>query len=155
MLRASWINRDRAVSAERVGESVPIEFLIRASKSNGTTEKAVHIWQEQLRTIKHDVETRLRRSEHDSVLFSLLIPYITYTLIKYKIGVGGVTAYERITGHKCRHFVLGFAETVDYIFETDKGNQHKADSHVGTGVFLGYGWRATGYLIGTSDGVFI
>ena len=42
--------------------------------------------------------------------------------------------------------MLGFAETVDYIFETDKGDQHKADSRVGTGMFTGYVWRTTDYL---------
>ena len=144
----------RAVSAERVGETVPIESPARASKSNGMMENSVKLWQEQLRTIKHDVESRFgRKIEVDSVLFSWLVPYVADTLNKYKVGVDGVTAYERITGHKCRHFVLGFGETVGFICETDKGNQHKADSRVGVGVFLGYVWRTTEYLIGTKDGI--
>ena len=45
----------KAVSAERVGETVPIESPVRASKSNGRMENAVKVWQEQLRTVKHDV----------------------------------------------------------------------------------------------------
>ena len=72
---------------------------------------------------------------------------------KYKLGTDGRTAYERITGHKCGHSVLGFAETVDYILETRKGKHFKADSRVGTGVFLGYVWRTTEYL-STTDGIF-
>ena len=36
------------------------------------------IWQEQLRTIKHDVESKFKkRIEADSVLLSCLIQYIT------------------------------------------------------------------------------
>ena len=73
---------------------------------------------------------------------------------KYKVGTDGRTACERITGHKCRHFVLGFAETVDYILETEKGKQFKADSRVGVGVFIGYVWRTTEYLVGTKDWIF-
>ena len=49
----------RAVAAERVGETVPIESPVRASKSNGMMENAVKSWQEQLRTIKHYVEHRI------------------------------------------------------------------------------------------------
>ena len=134
---------------------MPIESPVRASKSNRMMGNAVKMWQEQLRTIKHDFESKFkRRIEVDSVLFSWLIPYVTETLNEYKVGSDGRTAYERITGHKCRHFVIGFGETVDYILETEKGRQFKADSRVGTGVFLGYIWRSTEYLIGTKDGIF-
>ena len=82
-----------------------------------------------------------------------MIPYVTGTMNKYKVGSDGRTAYERITGHKCRHFVIGFGETIDYILETEKGKQFKADSRVGTGVFLGYVWRTAEYLVGTTYGI--
>ena len=104
----------KAVAAERVGEIVHTESPVRASKTNSRMENAVNIWQEQLRTIKHDVDSRFKkRIEVDSVLFSWLIAHITDTMNKYKIGADARTAYERITGHTCRRFVLGFAETVD------------------------------------------
>ena len=108
-----------------------------------------------MRTIEHDVESRFKkRIEVDSVLFSGLIPYITDTMNKYRVGVDGRTAYEMITGRKCRHVVLGFGETVDYILETEKGKQFKADSRVGVGVFLGYVRRTAEYLAGTKDEIF-
>ena len=145
----------KAVAAERVGETVPIESPARASKSNGRMENAVKVWQEQLRTVKHDVESKFeKRIEVGSVLFSWLIPYVTDTVNKYKVGADGLTAYERITGHRCRHLVFGFGETVDYICETKKGEQFKADSRVGAGVLLGYIWRSTEYLIGTRPALF-
>ena len=40
------------------------------------------------------------------------------------------------------------------MLETAKVKQFKADSRVGTVVFLGYVWRTTEYLIGTKDGIF-
>ena len=139
----------KAVSAERVGETVPIESPVRASKSNGMMENAVKIWQEQLRTIKHDVESRFKkRIAVDSVLFSWLIPYVTEILNQFKVGADGRTPYERITGHKCRHIAIGFAEQVDFMLEGDKNKQHKADGKLMTGVFLGYIWRSTEYIVG-------
>ena len=53
-----------------------------------------------------------------------------------------------------RGHALSVAEMVDFILETEKGKQHKADSRVGTGIFLGYIWRSTEYLVGTADGIF-
>ena len=74
----------KAVAAERVGETFPIESPVRASKSNGRMEHAVKIRQEQLRTLKHDVESRFKKwIEVDSALVSWLIPYITDTMNKY------------------------------------------------------------------------
>ena len=94
------------------------------------------------------------RIEVNSVLFSWLIPYVTETMNKYKVGADGKTAYERITGHRCKHDVVGFGEVVDYILETDKNVRYKADSRVGKGIFLGYCWRSTEYLVGTKDAVY-
>ena len=73
---------------------------------------------------------------------------------KYKVRSDGRTAYERITAHKCRQQVIGFAEYVDFILETDKTNMHKGDSRVKKGIFLGYIWRSTEYIIGTADGIY-
>ena len=106
----------KAVSASRMGETVPIESPIRASKSNGMMEGAVRRWQEQLRTIKHYTEAKLgKRIEVDSPMFSWLIPYCADIINKFRVGADGRTAYERITSHKCKSFVVGFGETVDYI----------------------------------------
>ena len=145
----------RAVSVARKGETALIESPIRASKSNGMMEGAVRIWQDQLRTLKHFTEARLgKRIEVDGALFSWLIPFCADVINKFRVGADGRTAFERITGHKCNHFVVGFGEVVDYILETDKAHVHKADSRVGSGIFLGYMWRSSEYLIGTENAVF-
>ena len=134
----------KAIAALRVGETVPIESPVRASKCNGKMENAIGRWQAQLRTTKHFAESKLgRRIEVGGVLFSWLIPYVTEILNKFKVGTDGRTPYERITGHKCRHIAIGFAEQVDFMLEGDKNKQHKADGKLMTGVFLGYIWRST------------
>ena len=38
---------------------------------------------------------------------------------------------------KCKHDLIGFAENVDHILETDRNKRFKADSRVGKGIFLG------------------
>ena len=117
-------------------------------------EVAVRVWQGQLRTIKHYVERKMgRQVAVDSALFSWLIVYVTEIMNKFKVGSGGNKAYANITARKCKHFILGVGEVVDYILETDKSNIHKADSRVGKGIFLGYIWRSTEYLIGTENGI--
>ena len=145
----------KAIAALRIGETVPIESPVRASKSNGKMENAIGRWQAQLRTTKHYAESKLkRRIEVGGVLFSWLIPYVTEILNKFKVGADGRTPYERITEHKCRHIAIGFAEQVDFMLEGDKNKLHKADSKLMTGVFLGYIWRSTEYIVGTAEGIY-
>ena len=111
----------RAVSAARTGETVPIESPVRSSKSNGRMENAIGVWQGQLRTIKHYTEAKMKRKmEIDSALFSWLVPFSTDIMNKYRVGADGRTAYERITGHRCKNMVIGFAEAVDFMLEPDK-----------------------------------
>ena len=106
----------RAVVAARTGETIPIESPVRASQSNGEMEGAIGIWQGTVRMIKHYTESMLKkRIEIDGVLFSWLVPFCTDIMKKYKVGSDGRTAYERITGHKCRHQVIGFVESVTSI----------------------------------------
>ena len=127
-----------AMSASRIGETVPIECPVRASKSNGMMENAVKIWQGQLRTIKHHVEARIgKRIETGGVLFSWLIPFCADILNEFKVGVDGRTAYERITAHKCKAAQIGFGEVVDFKVEIEKNNRLKADSEFSEGDFLG------------------
>ena len=62
-----------AVSAARIGETVPIESLVCASKSNGMMEHAVKIWQGQLKPVKHFGESRIGKCiEPGSALFTCL-----------------------------------------------------------------------------------
>ena len=142
-------------AASRVGQTVPIESPVRSSKSNGMMENAIQIWQGQLRTIKHHVETRTGACiEPGGVIFSWLIPYCADILNKFRVGADGRTAYERITSHACKVAQVGFGEVVDFKPETDKNNRLKADSEFFEGVFLGYAWRSTEYLVAVGDNIY-
>ena len=64
---------EKITSAARVGETVPIESPVRASKSKGVMKNAIQIWQGQLRTVEHYVVVRLaKRIEQGSALFTWL-----------------------------------------------------------------------------------
>ena len=70
-----------AISASRIGETVPIESPVRAFKSNGKMENAVKIWQGQHRTIKHFLEAKIgAKIEPGGVVFSWLIPFCSNIL---------------------------------------------------------------------------
>ena len=151
----SIIALKQATAATRVGQTVPIESPVRSSKSNGMMENAVTIWQGQLRTIKHYVESRLgTRIAPGGAICSWLIHYCAGILNKFKVGADGRTAYEIITSHTCKVAQVGFAEVVDFKLETDKNNRHKADSEFIEGVVLGYAWRSTEYLVAVGDTIY-
>ena len=79
-----------AISAARVGETMPIESPVRAFKSNGIMEHALNSWQGQLRTVKHDVESRLgTHIELGSALFTWFIPFCADILNKFSVGSDG------------------------------------------------------------------
>ena len=40
------------------------------------------------------------------------------------------------------------------MLQVDKSHRHKADSEFMTGVFLGYVWRSTEYIVGNKDGIY-
>ena len=145
----------KAISAHRVGETVPISSPVRCSKANGRMENAVKLFQGQLRVLKHYMERTFEKYvSADSVLLSWLIPWVAESLNKFRVGSDGFTCYERITKHKCKHAVYGFAESVIWQLPPDKSNRDKLDGDFRDGIFLGVVWRTTEYIIGTPEGIF-
>ena len=59
-----------------------------------------------------------------------------------------------MTGHKCKHPVFGFGESIIWQVIPDKNNRNKFDGDFRDGVFLGVIWRTTEFLIGTPEGLF-
>ena len=144
-----------AISAARVGETVPIESPVRGFKSNGMMEMQLNIGMGQLRTVKHYVESRLgQRIELGSALFTWLILFCADILNKFRVGSDGRKAYERITSQTCKVAQIGFAEIVVFKLETDKNHRHKADSEFSAGVFLGCAWRSTEYLVASNGTIY-
>lgn len=65
----------------------------------------------------------------------------------------GRTAYETMTGHRCKHPILGIGEVVSSRTVVDTGNRHKADADWQGGSFLGVDTESTQFLIGTKTGL--
>ena len=143
----------RIVSAHRLGETVPLSSPVRCSKANGRMENAVKKFQGQLRVLKHHFEDDVQKYvPPDSVLLTWLIPWVNESINKFKVGEDGKTCYERITGHRCKHPVYGFGESV--IWQIPPDDRDTLNGEFRDGIFLGVIWRTTELLIGTPEGIF-
>ena len=58
-----------------------------------------------------------------------------------------------ITGHRCNHFTVGFAEKVAFKVNSIKTGRDKTETLWGEGFFLGAISRTTEFLIGTEEGI--
>ena len=54
-----------------------------------------------------------------------------------------------MTGHRCKHPILGVGEVVIFRSVVDKGNRHNADADWQQGVFLGFDTKSTQFIVGT------
>ena len=109
-----------------------------------------------MRVLKHYMERKLEKHvSADSVLLSWLIPWVTESLNKFRVGSDGLTCYERMTKHKCKHAVYGFAESVIWQLPPDKSNRDKLDGDFVDGIFVGVVWKLlnmlSGHLKGSSN----
>jgi hypothetical protein len=118
-------------------------------------ENAVRRFQGHLRVFKHYFESKVKRQlPSDSAMFTWLIPWAAECLNKFKVGADGLTCYERITKHECKHEAFGFGESVMWQMAPDKTDRDKLDNGVRDGIFLAVIWRSGEFLIGTTDGRF-
>ena len=94
----------RAISAARIGDTVPINSPVRCSKSNGKMERAVRTFQGQLRVLKFHFERGMKKllpCVHP--MFTWLVVWTSEMLNKFKVKSNGRTVYESLTNHKCKH----------------------------------------------------
>ena len=77
------------------------------------------------------------------VLTGWLIASASDALLKYREVDGDKTAYELITGHKCRHKVFGFGECVQFRLPVGKTSRDKLDGDWLEGYYLGRNSRTT------------
>ena len=82
-----------------------------------------------------------------------MVPFCAEIMTKFIVGNDGLTGYERITEHRLKHFVIGFGETVHFKLEAEKTKRFKADSEFDTGIFLGYVWNTTEYIVGKQGSI--
>ena len=82
-------------------------------QSNGTAEKAVQEFMEQVRAVKIALEQRLgvKISTSDSAM-AWINDHAAMLLSRYKVSNDGKTPYRRLTGKDCRAPMLEFGERV-------------------------------------------
>ena len=146
-----------AIAATRVGKTVPIESPVRESRSNGAGERAIRTWQAQMRTMKshfdENIGTKLPVSHP---LTGWLVLWASEVLLKFVVRPCGRTAYEKITGHRVKHPMAMFGETVNFMLKQDESRRKrmKTETDWSTGIFVGVEPRTGEALVINEDGLF-
>ena len=144
-----------AVAAGRVGTSTLIESPVRESQCNGAVEQAVRRWQGQLRTLKgHFEENMNNKLPIAHPLMNWLVIWAGEVLLKYKVRESGRTAYENITGHRVKHPVVMFGETMNFKLKQNEPRRRKMETEWSTGIFVGVDSRTSEALVVSGDGLF-
>ena len=124
----------KAVSIKRHAETSMIESPVRVSKSNGKIERAIRTFQAQFRTLRLQLEDRIKaKLTKGSPLMSWLVNFASDVLNRCKIHANGRTNYEMTTGHRYKQATCGFAEKVHFKINTDKNRKNKMDTDWGIG----------------------
>ena len=145
----------RAVAAKRSGVTTPIDSPARESQCNGAVEQAVRRWQGQLRTLKgHYEENMGSKLPVAHPLMGWLVLWAGEVLLKYKVRESGRTAYENITGHRVKHPVVMFGETLNFKLKQDETRRRKVETDWSTGIFVGVDPKTSEALIISGDGLF-
>ena len=144
-----------AIAAKRVGVTTPIESPVRESQSNGAVEQAVRRWRGQLRTLKIAYEENMAtKLPVTHPLMGWLVLWSGEVLLKYKVRESGRTAYESITGHRVKHPVVMFGETLNFKLKQDEARRRNMESDWSTGIFVGVDPRTSEALIISAEGLF-
>ena len=144
-----------AIAAKRVGITTPIESPVRESQSNGAVEQAVRRWRGQLRTLRMAYEENMAtKLPVTHPLMGWLVLWAGEVLLKYKVRESGRTAYENITGHRVKHPVVMFGETLNFKLKQDEARRRNMESDWSTGIFVGVDPRTSEALVISAEGLF-
>ena len=141
------------LAVKRKVETPIINSPVRESKSNGAVERKIAKFKGQFRTLKLYFESRIgKKIPVDNPVATWLTTWTSEVMNKFQIQESGRTTYELMTGHRCKHLVIGFGEKV--WFRLARGDKHDFDTDWDEGYFLGVITHTTDLLIGNSAGVF-
>ena len=68
-------------------------------------------------------------------------------LLQFKVRDSGRTAYENITGHRVKHPVVMFGETLNFKLKQHESRRRKVESDWSTGIFVGVDPRTSEALV--------
>ena len=87
-------------------------------------------------------------------LMGWLVLWAGEILFKYKVRESGRTLYENITGHRVKHPIVMFGETLHFKLKQHETRRSKAEADWSTGIFVGVDPRTSGALVISGDGRF-
>ena len=121
------------------------------SQSNGLAERSVGIFEDQFRTLKMALETKIKhRLPSSHPVTSWLVEHTAWVLNKFHLGSDGRTAYGRLHGREGRDRVCEFGETIMWF--VPKKMRSKLDQRWRYGVFLGRALGSDQNFVGVNSG---
>ena len=121
------------------------------SQSNGLAERSVGIFEDQMRTLVHALELRLKhRLPSSHPVTAWLVEHTTWLLNKFHLGKDGRTAYGRLHGREGHERVCEFGERIMWF--VPKKLRAKLDQRWRYGVFLGRSLSSDQNYIGLNSG---
>ena len=145
----------KSVALRRQAATAPIESPVRESQSNGTIERAIRSWQGQFRTLRHQLEANIgAKVSMESPIVEWMAIWAAELITRFVLRESGRTAYESITGHRCKQPTFMFGETIMFRCAPDKTGRHKSESEWSIGVFVGVESRSSEYLIVNKHGLY-
>ena len=150
----AMVDLQRKVMEARRAETVPKNSQVGESQANGEAENAIKRLQEQVRTIKDDLESKTGLDiDMAHNIMPWLIEWAGVTLNRYLVYKDGHTAYNNITGKSSKRPVANFGEKVLYLpLKTERMKMDKSEAKMREGVWLGIRNRSDEAIIGTSGG---
>ena len=86
------------------------------SKANGFIERAIHVVEGQIRTLKAAIESRIGRPIlTDSCLLPWLVEHAGSLLNLFELWEDGKTPYQRLRGRKMHPALIEFGECVQWM----------------------------------------
>ena len=145
-----------AVRIARTAQTIPENSPKGESQANGIAERAVQDVEGVLRTLKAALERRLGiRLKASDFIMPWMVEHCGTLINRCRVGVDGMTAYERIKGKPNTKKMLEFGESVLHMSVKSKKDKakDKLNPRFEHGIWLGVHSRSNEDIIGTDQGV--
>ena len=145
---------DVVAEAQKNGDilsAVPESSAVGESASNGHAEAAVQQVEDQLRTCKAALESRLSKkipTNHPVMMW--LVEHVASLINRHFVTSEGVTAYQFTHGQRSKGRTAEFGEKV--LYHVPKKMRHKLSLRWRLGIFLGTAPSSNEIYIGTTSG---
>ena len=132
-------------------EAVPEYSAVGSSASNGRAERAVQTVEDQIRTLKSAIESRMKtRLPSDTPTFRWLVEHCVSIINRFKVHAEGTTSYEASHGKRCSDKVVEFGEQV--LFSVPKRLRSKLCRRFRLGTYLGVVQSSNEHYVALANG---